>query len=194
MSNANAGPRAALPPDTPGITGWSAVSPYGVGRAAFAAGVRAGAKTAVKADAALGTLPSPEVCTVPGFDIQELLGKRGTAKMDRLTALALVTSDGLLRDADGAPAVPTDDRTGVVLGITMGSLETSPGSWARGACAPTDMVGGMPRAARERRLKSVPLGRLGRAEEVAELVSFLVSDRAAYITRSVVEIHGGGVF
>ncbi|MEU3857977.1 beta-ketoacyl synthase N-terminal-like domain-containing protein [Streptomyces sp. NPDC028722] len=123
MSNATAVPRAALPPDTPVITGWSAVSPYGVGRAAFAAGVRAGAKTAVKADAALGTLPSPDVCTVPGFDVQELLGKRGTAKMDRLTALALVTSDGLLRDADGTPAVPTDDRTGVVLGITMGSLE-----------------------------------------------------------------------
>ncbi|MFF1281905.1 3-oxoacyl-[acyl-carrier-protein] reductase [Streptomyces sp. NPDC058299] len=58
----------------------------------------------------------------------------------------------------------------------------------------TDMVGGMPQAARERQLKSVPLGRLGRAEEVADLVSFLVSDRAAYITGSVVEIHGGGVF
>ncbi|MFJ7148856.1 beta-ketoacyl synthase N-terminal-like domain-containing protein [Streptomyces sp. NPDC100445] len=123
MSNADAASGAALPPDTPVITGWSAVSPYGVGRAAFAAGVRAGAKTAVKADAASGTLPSPEVCTVPGFDVQELLGKRGTAKMDRLTALALVASDGLLRDADGAPSVATDDRTGVVLGITMGSLE-----------------------------------------------------------------------
>ncbi|MFF8725416.1 beta-ketoacyl synthase N-terminal-like domain-containing protein [Streptomyces sp. NPDC015171] len=123
MSIATAVPRAALPPDTPVITGWSAVSPYGVGRDAFAAGVRAGAKTAVKADAALGTLPSPEVCTVPGFDIQELLGKRGTAKMDRLTALALVASDGLLLDADGERAVATDDLTGVVLGITMGSLE-----------------------------------------------------------------------
>ncbi|MFF8725415.1 3-oxoacyl-[acyl-carrier-protein] reductase [Streptomyces sp. NPDC015171] len=58
----------------------------------------------------------------------------------------------------------------------------------------TDMVGGMPAAALERQLKGVPLGRLGRAEEVADLVSFLVSDRAAYITGSVVEIHGGGVF
>ncbi|MFE1192297.1 beta-ketoacyl synthase N-terminal-like domain-containing protein [Streptomyces olivaceoviridis] len=123
MSNATAVPRAALPPDTPVITGWSAVSPYGIGRKAFTAGVRAGAKTAVMADAAYGTLPSPEVCTVPGFDIQELLGKRGTAKMDRLTALTLVASDGLLRDADGEPAVTTDDLTGVVLGITMGSLE-----------------------------------------------------------------------
>ncbi|WP_217165923.1 beta-ketoacyl synthase N-terminal-like domain-containing protein [Streptomyces sp. AC512_CC834] len=114
---------ASLPPDTPVITGWSAVSPYGIGRDRFAAGVRGGAKTAVKADASLGSLPLSDVCTVPGFDIQEALGPRGTAKMDRLTALTLVASDGLLLDADGNRAVETDDLTGVVLGITMGSLE-----------------------------------------------------------------------
>ncbi|CAM5660015.1 beta-ketoacyl synthase N-terminal-like domain-containing protein [Streptomyces chartreusis] len=123
MSTATARPEATLPPGTPVITGWSAVSPYGIGREEFAAGVRAGAKTAVKADAGLGPLPSSDVCTVPGFDIQEQLGPRGTAKMDRLTALALVASDGLLLDADGNRAVATDELTGVVLGITMGSLE-----------------------------------------------------------------------
>ncbi|MER8103204.1 beta-ketoacyl synthase N-terminal-like domain-containing protein [Kitasatospora sp. NPDC094016] len=114
---------AALPPETLVITGWSAVSPHGLTRQDFASGVRAGAKTAVKADAALGTLPSPDVCLVPGFDIKGLLGPTGTAKMDRLTALALVASDGLLKDADGNRVVETDDRTGVVLGISMGSLE-----------------------------------------------------------------------
>ncbi|MFE5189431.1 beta-ketoacyl synthase N-terminal-like domain-containing protein [Streptomyces sp. NPDC056628] len=123
MSTATASPEATLPPGTPVITGWSAVSPYGIGRERFAAGVRAGAKTAVKADAGLGSLPSSDVCVVPGFDIQEVLGKRGTAKMDRLTALALVASDGLLLDGDGNRVVETDDLTGVVLGITMGSLE-----------------------------------------------------------------------
>ncbi|MEU9079901.1 beta-ketoacyl synthase N-terminal-like domain-containing protein [Kitasatospora sp. NPDC004745] len=114
---------AALPPETLVITGWSAVSPYGLTRQDFAAGVRAGAKTAVKADADLGPLPSPDVCLVPGFDIKGLLGPSGTAKMDRLTALTLVASDGLLQDADGNRVVETDDRTGVVLGISMGSLE-----------------------------------------------------------------------
>ncbi|CAM5429767.1 MULTISPECIES: 3-oxoacyl-[acyl-carrier-protein] reductase [Streptomyces] len=58
----------------------------------------------------------------------------------------------------------------------------------------TDMVGGMPEAALQRQLKNVALGRLGRPEEVADLVSFLVSERAAYITGSVLEIHGGGTF
>ncbi|MFF8643718.1 beta-ketoacyl synthase N-terminal-like domain-containing protein [Streptomyces sp. NPDC015345] len=123
MSTAAATPAAPLPPQTPVITGWSAVSPYGLGREEFAAGLRGGAKTAVRADPELGPLPSPDACMVPGFDIQGLLGKKGTAKMDRLTALALVASDGLLLDDEGNRTVRTDDSTGVVLGITMGSLE-----------------------------------------------------------------------
>ena len=37
----------------------------------------------------------------------------------------------------------------------------------------------------------VPLGRIGRAEEVADLVAFLVSPRAAYISGTAVAIDGG---
>ena len=40
-------------------------------------------------------------------------------------------------------------------------------------------------------LKLVPMRRLGRAEEVAELVVFLASERASYITGQVVGISGG---
>ena len=39
--------------------------------------------------------------------------------------------------------------------------------------------------------KLVPLNRFGTAEEVADLVSFLVSDRSAYITGEVISINGG---
>ena len=38
---------------------------------------------------------------------------------------------------------------------------------------------------------SVPLGRLGRAEELADLVLFLVSERARYITGATFRIDGG---
>ena len=44
-------------------------------------------------------------------------------------------------------------------------------------------------AARWRSL--VPLGRFGRPEEVADAVSFLVSDRAAYISGAILTVHGG---
>jgi NAD(P)-dependent dehydrogenase (short-subunit alcohol dehydrogenase family) len=42
--------------------------------------------------------------------------------------------------------------------------------------------------ARERR---VPLGRIGEAAELADLVAFLVSDRAAYITGVAINVDGG---
>lgn len=39
--------------------------------------------------------------------------------------------------------------------------------------------------------KMIPLGRFGKAEEVADLVAFLASSRAAYITGEVININGG---
>jgi 3-oxoacyl-[acyl-carrier protein] reductase len=39
--------------------------------------------------------------------------------------------------------------------------------------------------------KMVPLNRFGNPEEVAQLVAFLVSDKAAYITGEVISINGG---
>jgi len=37
----------------------------------------------------------------------------------------------------------------------------------------------------------VPLGRLGRPEEIADLVFFLVSDQSVYITGKAIDIDGG---
>jgi 3-oxoacyl-[acyl-carrier protein] reductase len=55
----------------------------------------------------------------------------------------------------------------------------------------TDMTSGLTDKAREKALKSVPLGRMGTADEVADLVAYLASDRAGYITGSVFQIDGG---
>jgi len=38
---------------------------------------------------------------------------------------------------------------------------------------------------------AIPMGRLGKPEEVGDLVAFLASDRASYITGSSVVIDGG---
>ena len=52
----------------------------------------------------------------------------------------------------------------------------------------TDMIAGAPI---EEILKHIPAGRLGQAEEVADLVAFLASQRAGYITGQVIGINGG---
>ena len=43
----------------------------------------------------------------------------------------------------------------------------------------------------ERALPAIPMRRMGKPEEVAAAVSFLMQDEAAYITRSVIEVDGG---
>lgn len=40
-------------------------------------------------------------------------------------------------------------------------------------------------------LKAVPVGRIGKPEEVASMVAFLCSEEAAYVTRQVMSVNGG---
>jgi 3-oxoacyl-[acyl-carrier protein] reductase len=55
----------------------------------------------------------------------------------------------------------------------------------------TDMTSALDDKLKEEHLKSIPLSRYGQAEEVAQLVAFLASDNAAYITGQVIGINGG---
>jgi 3-oxoacyl-[acyl-carrier protein] reductase len=55
----------------------------------------------------------------------------------------------------------------------------------------TAMTEAMPKAAWDAKLEEIPLGRAGEPAEVAQVVLFLVSDLASYVTGAVVEATGG---
>ena len=57
----------------------------------------------------------------------------------------------------------------------------------------TDMTEGLPEAAKTALLASIPLGRLGHADEVAHAVAFLASAQAGYITGTELHVNGGMV-
>jgi 3-oxoacyl-[acyl-carrier protein] reductase len=55
----------------------------------------------------------------------------------------------------------------------------------------TPMIWDVPAEVNEQIRKSIPLGRLGNAEEVAEPILFLLSEAASFITGVVIDINGG---
>lgn len=55
----------------------------------------------------------------------------------------------------------------------------------------TDMTRDIPEDVRARMLEAIPLGRLGKAEEIADAVAWLASDRSAYVTGELIRVNGG---
>ncbi len=74
-------------------------------------------------------------------------------------------------------------RENAAFGITVNTV--SPGYVA------TDMVMAVPEEVRAKIVADIPTGRLGRPEEIAYAVAFLVAEEAAWITGSNLDINGG---
>lgn len=55
----------------------------------------------------------------------------------------------------------------------------------------TAMTDSLPENVKESYLKQIPVGRFGQPEDIANVVEFLASDKAAYVTGQVVEVTGG---
>jgi len=74
-------------------------------------------------------------------------------------------------------------KEGASKGITVNAI--APGY------VDTDMVRAVPERVLEKIIGTIPVGRLGRAQDIARGVLFLVSDEASFITGSTVDINGG---
>ena len=68
-------------------------------------------------------------------------------------------------------------------GVTVNAV--APGFMA------TDMTAAMPEAAKTTTLSTIPIGRMGAAEDIAKAVAFLASEEAGYITGQVLAVDGG---
>jgi 3-oxoacyl-[acyl-carrier-protein] synthase II len=105
----------------PVISAWSTVSPYGIGADAFRAGLRAGSPTAAPADPQRWNGVGADAHLVPEFNVREVLGRKGTRSMDRVTGLAVAVLGGLLDQDEADRDRETGNRAALVLGTTTGS-------------------------------------------------------------------------
>ncbi|NMA33451.1 MAG: 3-oxoacyl-[acyl-carrier-protein] reductase, partial [Clostridiaceae bacterium] len=55
----------------------------------------------------------------------------------------------------------------------------------------SQMTDALPEEVRQKYLENIPLGRFGTPEDVANVVAFLASDEASYVTAQVIDIDGG---
>ena len=83
-----------------------------------------------------------------------------------------------------------------LIGLTKtAARELAPRGITVNAVAPgfidTAMTAELSEKVKEAMLAQVPLGRMGRSEDVAEVVAFLASEKASYITGQVIHVNGG---
>ena len=83
-------------------------------------------------------------------------------------------------------------KAGIIGAVQALALELASRQITVNAVAPgliqTDMIKDVPV---EEAVKGIPAGRVGKPEEVASLIAYLMSDAAAYVTRQVIGVNGG---
>lgn len=72
----------------------------------------------------------------------------------------------------------------------MGSRGITVNAIAPGYIA-TDMTKDLPQELKQKMMAAIPLGRMGKPEDIASAVKFLVSEDASYITGQVLAVNGG---
>lgn len=124
-------------------------------------------------------------CRVVGAYLRD----RGAGCIVNLASDAAFAANG----ASGAHYAAS--KAGVVAVTRRAATELAPHGVTVNAIAPAAIDGSLAqevlRGRLTEKLAAIPVGRLGRAEEVAALVSFLVSDAAGYITGATLDVNGG---
>ncbi len=123
--------------------------------------------------------------------IREVIGPMVNRKWGRIINVSSLGAVGGLHRQIGYAA----SKAGI-LGLTKTvTLEHARDGITCNAILPglieTELVSAMPEEIRENALSNIPARRLGRTDEVAQLIAFLASERAAFINGAEIRIDGG---
>src|SRR6266478_1393984 len=112
------------------------------------------------------------------LNISSISGLRATPRTPPYAAVKAAVIEYTLTQAAALA------RKGIrVNGIAPGSIEFPGGTWERARLNNPDLYG--------RILRSIPFGRLGRPEEIAQVVLFLCSPLAGWVTGQNIAVDGG---
>ncbi|QJW45241.1 SDR family oxidoreductase [bacterium BFN5] len=124
------------------------------------------------------------------YCVQQVLAGMREREWGRIISLSSLAADGNIGQANYSAA-----KAGIIGMTKTLSLELAQNHITVNCIAPglinTDIIKSVPEKQMEIFLKSIPMHRVGEPDEVANLVAFLASDEAAYITGQCIKITGG---
>jgi 3-oxoacyl-[acyl-carrier protein] reductase len=120
--------------------------------------------------------------------------RRTTAAGLRAAIVSVASPAAFVGSASGKAHYAASKAGLVALTVSL-ARETAGQGLRVNAVAPgmmaTEMTADILRTDAERYARTIPLGRVAETREVADVVAFLASDRAAYITGATVDVSGG---
>lgn len=122
--------------------------------------------------------------------------KQAAVYMKRQRSGVIVNTSSVTAQFGTQMGTPYGASKAAILGITRSlAMELAPWHIRVNAVAPgvvnTEMVAKLNDTERESCARSIPLGRLGEASDIAKAMIFLASDGAAYITGATLNVDGG---
>jgi 3-oxoacyl-[acyl-carrier protein] reductase len=131
----------------------------------------------------------------PFLCIRALLRRRAKTPVADGRIVTVSSMSGIVAESPTGPAYSA--AKAAVLHLTRyAALEAAPLGITANTIAPglTDtpaVRGDLTAEQIEMARQAIPVGRLGRPEDIAEIIAFLASPRSGYITGAVIEAHGG---